>query len=110
MFEPFVQTAIQKRLQQVLLEGLKKNDSKRGVDPLVIAAAASWAIYGAVIQWVHAENRASAESFADVALQLVGPMLLPRRGRAYCRRTRIETGAGKSKGRELTGSADVLGS
>jgi AcrR family transcriptional regulator len=82
LFEPFVQTAIQKRLQQVLLEGLKKSDSKHSVDPRVTAAAASWAIYGAVVQWVHTENRASAESFADVALQLVGPMLhLPAGGR-----------------------------
>jgi len=82
LFEPFVQTAIQKRLQQVLIVGLKKNASKKSVDPHVIAAAASWAIYGAVVQWVHAENRAPAESFADVALQLVGPMLhLPAGGR-----------------------------
>jgi AcrR family transcriptional regulator len=82
LFEPFVQTAIQKRLQQVLLEGLKKSDSKHSVDPRVTAAAASWAIYGAVVQWVHTENRVSAESFADVALQLVGPMLhLPDGGR-----------------------------
>jgi hypothetical protein len=81
LFEPFVQTAIQKRLQQVLLDGLKKNDSRHGVDPIMIAAASSWAIYGAVIQWVHAENRAPAELFADVALQLVGPMLhLPAGG------------------------------
>jgi len=38
LFEPFVQTAIQKRLQQVLLDGLKKNASKRSVDPRVTAA------------------------------------------------------------------------
>jgi AcrR family transcriptional regulator len=83
LFEPFVQTAIQKRLQQVLLEGLKKNASKRSVDPLVTAAAASWAIYGAVTQWVHTESRAPAETFADVALQLVGPMLLLPAGGAH---------------------------
>jgi AcrR family transcriptional regulator len=76
LFEPFVQTAIQKRLQQALLGGLKKTASKKSVDPLVTAAAASWAIYGAVIQWVRTEGRAPAETFADVALQLVGPMLL----------------------------------
>jgi AcrR family transcriptional regulator len=98
LFEPFVQTAIQKRLQQVLLEGLKKNASKKGVDPHVIAAAASWAIYGAVVQWVHAENRAPAESFADIALQLVGPMLhLPAGGR-HAPAAR-ETGPARAKGR-----------
>jgi len=83
LFEPFVRTAIQKRLQQALLEGLKKNASKHSTDPLVTAAAASWAIYGAVTHWVYSQNRAPAETFADVALQLVGPMLMSAAGDAH---------------------------
>lgn len=75
LFEPFVQTAIQRRLEQALLDGLKKNASTSSVDPCVTAAAASWAIYGAATQWIRTENREPAEIFADVALQLVGPML-----------------------------------
>jgi hypothetical protein len=42
----------------------------------MIAATASWAIYGAVKQWVNTPGRVSAEQFVSVAVDLVQPILM----------------------------------
>jgi NADH:ubiquinone oxidoreductase subunit 4 (subunit M) len=42
----------------------------------MIAATASWAIYGAVKQWVNTEDRLSAEEFVSVAVELVRPIVM----------------------------------
>jgi hypothetical protein len=42
----------------------------------LVAATASWAIYGAVKQWVNAAERMPAEQFVDVAVALVQPILM----------------------------------
>jgi hypothetical protein len=41
----------------------------------MIAATASWTIYGSVKQWVSTLNRCPAEEFVSVALELVTPVL-----------------------------------
>ena len=41
----------------------------------MITATASWAIYGAVRQWVGTPDRASAEEFVSVAAELVRAIL-----------------------------------
>jgi hypothetical protein len=41
----------------------------------MIAATASWAIYGAVKQWVDTADRVPAEEFVSVVIELVQPVL-----------------------------------
>jgi hypothetical protein len=41
----------------------------------MIAATASWAIYGAVKQWVDTPNRPPAEEFVHTAIELVQPVV-----------------------------------
>jgi hypothetical protein len=49
---------------------------ERRIPEEIIAATASWAIYGAAKQWVHTAERASAEEFVAVAVELVRPILM----------------------------------
>jgi hypothetical protein len=42
----------------------------------MIAAAASWAIYGAAKQWVNSPDRIPAEEFVATAASLVTPILM----------------------------------
>ncbi len=42
----------------------------------MIAATASWAIYGAVKQWINTADRVSAEEFVSVAVELVRPIVM----------------------------------
>jgi hypothetical protein len=42
----------------------------------MIAATASWAIYGAVKQWINTAERVSAEEFVSVAVELVRPIVM----------------------------------
>jgi AcrR family transcriptional regulator len=73
LLEPFVQSVIQKRLQQVLFEGLQKHSPDTNVS--LAAATSSWTIYGAVTHWAQAENRAEPEAFADAISDLLCPIM-----------------------------------
>ena len=42
----------------------------------MIAATASWAIYGAVKQWINTAERVPAEEFVAVAVELVRPIVM----------------------------------
>lgn len=84
-FEPFVEATVIDQVRLVLLGGLRQHRaenenpaqaiSQQILSPEIIAATASWAIYGAAQQWVHMPNRAPAEEFVAVAVQLVHPIL-----------------------------------
>jgi AcrR family transcriptional regulator len=84
-FEPFVEATVIDQVRLVLLEGLRQRAAERQVSPAIfspdlippeiIAATASWAIYGAAQQWVHMPDRVPAEQFVAVAVHLVHPIL-----------------------------------
>ena len=75
-FEPFVEATIIDQIRIVLLDGFERHPMNRIVPQEIIVAAASWAIYGAVKQWVNTPGRAPAEEFVSVAAELVRPILM----------------------------------
>jgi AcrR family transcriptional regulator len=75
-FEPFVEATVIKQIREVLMDGFQKHPMKRSMPQELIAATASWAIYGAVKQWVNTAERIPAEQFVDVAVALVQPILM----------------------------------
>jgi AcrR family transcriptional regulator len=75
-FEPFVEATVIDQLRAVLLEGSREHPSERSIPPEIIAATASWAIYGAAKQWVNTTERVPAEEFVAVAVKLVQPIIL----------------------------------
>ena len=80
-FEPFVEATVIDQVRVVLLEGYKRHPeerTERAVPAELIAATASWAIYGAAKQWVNAPRRQPAEEFVKVAVELVRPILTTR--------------------------------
>jgi AcrR family transcriptional regulator len=75
-FEPFVEATVIDQIRVVLLDGFRHQPVGRRIPEEIIAATASWAIYGAVKQWVNTAERASAEEFVSIAVELVQPILL----------------------------------
>jgi AcrR family transcriptional regulator len=74
-FEPFVEATVIDQIRLVLLDGFRQHPADRRIPAEMIAATASWAIYGAVKQWVNTANREPAEEFVRVAVELVQPIL-----------------------------------
>ena len=75
-FEPFVEATVIDQIRIVLLDGFQRHPVERTVPAEMIAATASWAIYGAVKQWVNTQDRVSAEEFVAVAVELVRPIVM----------------------------------
>ena len=74
-FEPFVEATVIDQIRLILLEGFRTHPAERPISPEIIAATASWAIYGAVKQWLNTPERIPAEQFAGVAANLVHPIV-----------------------------------
>jgi AcrR family transcriptional regulator len=74
-FEPFVEATVIDQIRLMLLDGFRKHPQERRISAEMIAAAASWTIYGSVKQWVNTPDRCPAEEFVSVALELVTPVL-----------------------------------
>jgi AcrR family transcriptional regulator len=75
-FEPFVEATVIDQVRLVLLDGFRQHPADRRIPAEMIAATASWAIYGAVKQWVNTADREPAEEFVRVAVELVQPILV----------------------------------
>jgi AcrR family transcriptional regulator len=73
--QPHMESAIIAVVRRMLLEGLNKYPSKSAIGPEMIAASASWAIYGAVKEWALTANRCAPEETADQVAMLVTPIL-----------------------------------
>ena len=75
-FEPFLEATVIDQIRVVLLDGFRRHPLERRISPEMIAATASWAIYGAVKEWVNTPERVSPDDFVPVALELVGPIMM----------------------------------
>jgi AcrR family transcriptional regulator len=85
-FEAFLQGTVIDQIRLVLLDGFQRHSAEQPtsrpviqrVSPETIAATASWAIYGAVKQWVNSAevDRLPQEEFVGLAVELVQPILM----------------------------------
>ena len=73
--QPHMESAIIAAIRHILMEGLRKHPPKDGVTAELVAAAASWAIYGAVKEWAHQPDRYPADQLAVAVMTMVGPIL-----------------------------------
>jgi AcrR family transcriptional regulator len=74
-FEPLIDAAIVRAIRRVLSEGVPKALKDPCVSPELIAASASWAIYGAVKEWSVTPGRSAAEEIVPLVQKLVHPIL-----------------------------------
>lgn len=74
-FEAFVEGTVIDQIRVILMDGYKKHPVEGSINPELIAATASWAIYGAAKQWVNNPDRAPSEEFVATAVNLVRPIL-----------------------------------
>jgi AcrR family transcriptional regulator len=72
--EPHLESAVVAVVRNMLLEGLKQNPPNREACLEMIAATASWAIYGAAKEWAKMPERVPSEEIADTIMTLVLPV------------------------------------
>jgi AcrR family transcriptional regulator len=75
--EPHMETAIIGVVRRTLLEGLQRHPREDAIAPEMVAATASWAIYGAAKEWVRTPDRCSSEEIAKTVMTLVAPIFQP---------------------------------
>ena len=63
------------QIRLMLLEGFRRHPQERRIAAEMIAAAASWTIYGSVKQWVNTPDRCPVEEVVSLALEFVTPVL-----------------------------------
>jgi AcrR family transcriptional regulator len=73
-FQPLADAAIVEAIRRTLSRGAPSQTDPALANEM-IAAAASWAIYGAVKQWFDTPGHPPAEEIASAVLQLVQPIL-----------------------------------
>jgi AcrR family transcriptional regulator len=73
--EPRMEAAIIAVLRRMLLQGIQRHTRPDGASSAVVAAAASWALYGAAKEWVLTPDRGPAEEIAGTVMRLVAPIL-----------------------------------
>jgi AcrR family transcriptional regulator len=74
---PHMESAVVAVVRTMLLDGLRQHPAASGDSPEILAATASWAIYGAAKEWTQTPNRPSSEEMAAVVVRLVAPILNP---------------------------------
>jgi len=73
--EPHMESAMIAVVRHILMDGLKKHPPKDGIPAELVAAASSWAIYGAVKEWTRTPERSSADQLAVTVTTMVAPIL-----------------------------------
>lgn len=73
--EPHIESAMITAVRQILIQGLRKHPRADGVSPELTAAAASWAIYGAVKEWANTPDHSTSDELADTVMRVVAPIL-----------------------------------
>ena len=74
-FEAFVEGTVIDQIRVILMDGFKKHPAQSTINPELVVATASWAIYGAAKQWVNNPGCAPSEEFVATAVNLVRPIL-----------------------------------
>lgn len=74
-FEPHMESAIITAVREILLSGIRQHSTESAIAPEIIAASASWAIYGAAKEWAETPGRCSPDEIADTVTKLVSPVL-----------------------------------
>ncbi len=74
---PHMETAIVAVVRTMLLDGIRRHPPAGDYSPELIAATASWAIYGAAREWTRTPNRPPSEQIASTVQRLVAPILNP---------------------------------
>jgi AcrR family transcriptional regulator len=74
-FEPHMESAVIAVVRRTILEGARKHAAGNGIPPVMIAATASWAIYGAAKEWIQDPNRRPAEEIVNMVAELVSPIM-----------------------------------
>jgi AcrR family transcriptional regulator len=74
---PHLESAIVAVVRTMLLDGIRKHPPASGDTPELLAATASWAIYGAAKEWIQTPNRAPSEEIAATVQRLIVPLLNP---------------------------------
>jgi AcrR family transcriptional regulator len=75
-FEPFVERTVIDQIRAILMDGFQRHPMERNIPSEMIAATASWAIYGAAKQWANTPEHGPAEEFVATASNLVQPILM----------------------------------
>lgn len=74
---PHMESAIVAVVRRMLLDGLRNHPPAGNYSPELLAATASWAIYGAAKEWMQTPNRAPSEEIAATVQRLIAPLLNP---------------------------------
>lgn len=74
-FGPLMDAAIVAAIRRLLWEGMERAEHGGELPPETVAAAASWAICGAVKQWFSMPDRPPVATFVTQLVGLVMPML-----------------------------------
>jgi AcrR family transcriptional regulator len=72
--EPHVEAAVIAVVRHMLLEGIEQHPPANGMSAAMLAGTLSWAIFGAVKEWVRTPGRCGSESMADGVVRLLGPL------------------------------------
>ena len=73
--EPHLESAVIAVVRVMLLEGLQRHPSRHTLSAEMVAAAASWAIFGAAKEWIKTPERPPSEHAADAVMTLIAPIL-----------------------------------
>lgn len=73
--EPHLESAVIAVVRRIILDGLRQHPSDSAVSLEMVAAAVSWAIYGAAKEWVRTPRRCPSEEVVGTVVMLVSPML-----------------------------------
>ncbi len=80
--QPHTESALINVVRTLILEGTRRYPPAGGISPELLAAAISWAIYGAAKEWLQTPNRCPADEIAQTIAVLVSPTESSPRGRS----------------------------
>jgi len=76
--EPHLESAIIGVVRDMLLHGLAQHPNPAGPSPELTAATLSWAMYGAVKEWLRTPGRCPADEIVPTIVGLLFPLMHPQ--------------------------------